>query len=352
MKLKFLFICLISLVLAGVALGQQPDQLAPVAVPSVTPVDAGAAAPPVDLRPFKNYMLGPGDQVIVTVSGEKDYDFIGTIDEDGRIPVPFSDTPVVAGCMTEAGFRAKLATLLEKYLRNPQVAIRTEKRSRPQATVYGEVNRPIGFDMNRKASLVELLAFAGGVKEEASGIIQVSRTMPPPCGAPDDPDNWRADSTDPTVVPSRIFRVEDLKVGTEGSNPTIYPGDVIYVHKAAPVYLTGDVVSPQGIYLKDGLLSVTQAIAKVGGLKPSAKRNNILINRLKPGTNDQFDVISANYDLIMKGQQKDVLLKPYDIVVVDVAKPGIAKQILSMALGAARTGVYTMTQSIGVRVIY
>jgi polysaccharide biosynthesis/export protein len=347
MNLKLLFIPATFVLMAAVAFGQRPDPTAATTVPSITPVNTGAAP----RGSSKNYLLGPGDQVIVTVSGEKDYDFIGTIDEDGRVPVPFSDQPVVARCMTEGDFRAVLTKLLEKYLRNPQVAIRTTRLSRPQATVYGEVNRPTGFEMNRKVSLVELLAFAGGVKDEASGIIQVSRPMPPPCSAANDPDNWKIDSPDPTIVPSRIFNVANIKVGSEGSNPIIYPGDVIYVHKAAPVYLTGEVVAPQGIYLKDGLLSVTQAIAKVGGLRPTAKRN-ITIRRLKPGTNDQYDLISANWDMIKKNQQKDILLQPYDIVEVDVAKPGIGKQILAMAIGAAKASVTGFTNIIPYKVVY
>jgi polysaccharide export outer membrane protein len=322
------------------ALGQQPDPAVTTPVPSNTPVNTA---------PSKNYLLGPGDQVIVAVSGEKEYDFIGTIDEDGKIPVPFSDQPVIAKCMTEGDFRLVVAKLLEKYLRNPQVAIRTDRRRRPEATVYGEVNRPMGFEMNRKATLVELLAFAGGPKEEASGVIQVSRPMPPPCAPPDHPDNWKTDS--PTVVPSRMFNVADIKVGSAGSNPTIYPGDVIYVHKATPVYITGEVVSPQGIYLKDGVLSVTQAVARVGGLRPTAKRN-ITIRRLKPGTNDQYDLIAANWDMIKKGQQKDILLQPYDIVEVDVAKPGIGKQILDLATGAARTAVSSFGSYLPITVLY
>lgn len=345
MNLKLLFIPATAVLMAAIASGQEPDRPAVAAVPAITPT---GGAP---LVPSKNYLLGPGDQVIVTVSGEKDYDFIGTIDEDGVVPVPFSDQPVIAKCMTEGDFRGVLTKLLEKYLRNPQVAIRTDRRSRPQATVYGEVNRPTGFEMNRKASLLELLAFAGGVKDEASGIIQVSRPLPPPCSPPDHPDNWKAKSPDPAIVPSRIFNLADIKVGSEGSNPVIYPGDVIYVYKATPVYITGEVVSPQGIYLKDGVLSVTQAIARVGGLRPTAKRN-ITIQRLKPGTNNQYDFISANWDLIKKNQQTDILLQPYDIVVVDVAKPGIGKQILDIATGAARSAVMSFGSYLPVTVLY
>lgn len=352
MMFKSFFIAASLVLAAGAVSGQQPEQQPNgVSTPAVTPV-GGVRPDPVVTFGSKPYLLGPGDQVTVVVNGEKDYDFIATIDEDGKVEVPYADRPIVAKCMTEAQFRSELTKVLEKYLRNPQVGVRTEKRSRPQATVYGEVNYPTRFDMYRKATLVELLAFANGVKEEASGIIQVSRPLPPMCAGPNDPDNWTTDSPDPTIVPSRLFRLADIRLGTEGSNPTIYPGDVIYVHKAAPVYLTGEVTSPQGIYMKDGGLTVTQAIAKVGGLKPVAKRNEINIRRLKPGTNDQYSIIAANYDMIMKGKQKDILLQPYDIVEVDKAKPGIGKQILDIATGAARSGVTSFTNVIPYRVVY
>jgi polysaccharide export outer membrane protein len=347
MKLKVLFIAAVCILSAGFGYGQQPDAVTAPSPPAV------AAPPnlPINLGTSKGYLLGPGDQITATVNGEKDYDFIVTIDEDGKIEVPFSDKPIMARCMTERDLRTEVTRRLSKYLRDPQVNIRTDKRSRPQATVYGEVNYPTRFDMLRKATLIELVAFAGGVREEAGGLIQVSRPLPPLCAADNDPDNWKSNSPDPTIVPSRIYSIADIKAGKPDSNPTIYPGDVIYVHKAAPVYLTGEVFSPQGIYLKDTGLTVTQAIAKVGGLKATAKRKAINIRRLRPGTNDQYDIIAANYDLIMKGQQKDILLQPYDIIEVDQAKPGIAKQIMDIATGAARTGVSALSSTIGYRVI-
>lgn len=349
MKLKFLFIAAVCILPVGRGYGQEPTAMA---APSPSVV-AASVNTPINLGTSKGYMIGPGDQITAVVAGEKDYDFIVTVDEDGKIEVPFSDKPIMARCMTERELRNEVTKLLSKYLRDPQVNIRTEKRSRPQATVYGEVNYPTRFDMLRKATLVELIAFAGGLKEEAGGLIQVSRPTAPLCAAENDPDNWKTNSPDPTIVPSRIYTIADIKAGRPDSNPTIYPGDVIYVHKAAPIYLTGEVFSPQGIYLKDGGLSLTQAIAKVGGPKGTARRSAIKIRRLKPGTTDQYvEIVSANYDLIMAGKEKDVMLQPYDIIEVDKAKDSIAKQVLAIALGAGKAGVYSMTTAIPYRVIY
>jgi polysaccharide export outer membrane protein len=302
--------------------------------------------------PAAPYRFGPGDQIIETVAGEKDYDFIATIDEDGKLEVPYAEKPIMARCMTERALRQELTDRLEKWFRNPQVNIRIERRSRPPATVYGEVNNPGKIEMMRKATLLEVIAFTGGLRDDAAGIVQVMRTQPPLCSAPDDKDNWLSDAPDSKTVPSRTYSLARMTMGDEESNPTIYPGDVIYVHKAAPVYMTGEVLAPQGIYLKDGGLSLQQAIAKVGGFKREAKTSQITIHRLKPGSVDQHEEIIANYQMIKKGQQRDIMLQPYDVVEVGMAKDSFAVAALKMALGAGKAGVSSLGTGIGLRVLY
>src|SRR5437763_5490037 len=128
MKLKLLFIGIVCILLVAFAYGQQPDAVSVASPPGVVAVQPNL---PVNLGTSKGYLLGPGDQITATVAGEKDYDFIVTIDEAGKIEVPFSDKPIVARCMTERDLRNEVTKLLSKYLRDPQVNIRTDKRSRP-----------------------------------------------------------------------------------------------------------------------------------------------------------------------------------------------------------------------------
>ena len=50
-----------------------------------------------------------------------------------------------------------------------------------------------------------------------------------------------------------------------------------------------------------------------------SETKDIKIYRLKPNSKDR-EIIAANYDLIRKQQQKDIMLQPYDIVEVDKAR--------------------------------
>jgi polysaccharide biosynthesis/export protein len=297
------------------------------------------------------YALGIGDIVTGKVAGEADFDFTATVDEDGKFEVPFHDAPIMARCKTERDLRTELTGILAKYLRKPQLVLSVEKK-RPPATIYGEVIKATEVLLWRgRASLVEVLAIAGGVKEEAGGTITVFRTQPPACIAVDSESNWMAASDDPAYVPSRTYSLANVQAGKEDSNPTIYPGDVIVVEKAPPVYITGEVVAPQGVYIKEGGLTLMEALAKIGGIRREAKTKDIKIYRLKPNSKDR-EVIAANYDLIRRGQQKDVLLQPYDVVEVDKARDSIGKIILGFAMGAGKAAVLSTGGAVGPRVLY
>lgn len=309
-----------------------------------------------DVSLSKGYTLGPGDQVVGRVLGEPEYDFVATVDEDGKIEIPFVKKPIIAQCRTERDIRADLTTVLRTYLREPQLSVRiTEKRSRPPVSVSGEIMKQMEITLYRKATLIEVLSAAGGIKEEAGGQIQVFRPKPPMCIAENDADNWKANSSDPTDVPSRIYSFANIKMGKEDSNPVIYPGDAIVVQRAAPIYVTGEVTAAQGVFLKEGGLSLTEALAMVGGVRHEAKTKDVTIQRLKSGASPSSkdrELISANFDLIRKGKQKDIMLQPYDIVVVDKAKEPIGLTIFKFALGAGKAAITAGANSLGYRAIY
>jgi len=301
----------------------------------------------------RGYLINPGDKIEGYVLGEPEYNFKSTVNENGMIYVPFSpdNKPIVAKCHSELELRTEISKLLTRYLKNPQVSITIEKNYQT-ATIYGEVNKPMQVELRRKATLVELLAMAEGIKEEAAGMIQVIRTQPPTCTDNySAKDIWTSDSGDSSDAPSRMFSLAAVRLGKEEANPTIYPGDVVMVMKASPVYITGEVVAPQGIYLKEGGTSLYEAIAKISGLKPEAKTKDVKIFRLKANSKDR-ETISANLDLIRKGVEKDIMLEPYDIVQIDKSKDSIAMTILKVVAGIGKQAASQVTGGLGYKIAY
>ena len=108
------------------------------------------------------------------------------------------------------------------------------------------------------------------------------------------------------------------ELGNESGDPFIRPGDVVVVTEGEPVYVTGAVVAPQPIFMKDQL-ALGRAIAMAGGPQRLANTGEVHIYRKKDGLIGQED-LTYNYDAIKKGRDKDVLLQPYDII--DVRNSG------------------------------
>ncbi len=268
----------------------------------------------------RGYLIGPGDVLTIKALGEPTFDIEKiNVDEEGKLYIPYVETPVVAKCKTERELQAEVAKAWSKYLRNPQINLRvTERLSRPPVSVYGEVTKQSQFDLTRRVYLLEIISVAGGVTDKSSGVIQVFRTRPPVCSGPDDINNWIINADTDLGVPSRMFSIAALRQGREEANPEILPGDIIVVQKAAAIYVTGEVIKPGELGIPEGGLPLTQALAMASGVNREAKTKEVKIFRRKIGS-PQPEMIAVNLDEIKKGGAKDVMLEPGDIVEVGKA---------------------------------
>jgi polysaccharide export outer membrane protein len=208
--------------------------------------------------------------------------------------------------------------------------------------------------MQRRVRLQELITVSGGITEQANGDIQIMHTEEAMCPEPGDEVELALGQDGTVTAPIKIFKMEDLVSGKVASNPLIRPGDIVIVTEAKPIYITGSVVAPQGIYLQNGM-TISRAIALVGGIKKDGKGEDIRIFRQKPGTSEQ-KLIKVNLTAIKKMKEPDVLLEPYDIIDVPQASMWNAKTFLPMlAQAVLQGGISTVTggiSSVAYRVIY
>jgi polysaccharide export outer membrane protein len=197
--------------------------------------------------------------------------------------------------------------------------------------------------MMRKVRLNEVMVSAGGFTDRASGTIQIFHTEPVMCPQPGE-EAEASPAEGSTEVPLEVVKLSELRAGNPKSNPVIRPGDYILVTEAEPVYVTGSVVSPMGMYLTEDL-TLTRALAIAGGVRKEAKSSDVWIHRKKPGTKEE--VIRVNYDAIKKLKAPDVRLQAYDII--DVPEAGLfsSKRILPTLIGAATGGLGGMMNSAG-----
>ena len=324
------------------------------------PQQQQTSAPPasqssnLDIQGIKNYLLGPGDVVDVRVFGQPELSSTAQVDGDGNLSaLPFLETPIRAKCRTDKEVQKDIQLAYAKFINNPQVSVRiAERLSRQPATVFGAVRQASRVEMKRKVRLNELMAVSGGFTERAAGTIQILHTEPLMC--PEAGEEAEAAPIDGTKIPLQIVRIADLRTGKPEANPYIRPGDYVLVTEAEPVYITGAVMSPGGLFLRDQL-TLSRALAMVGGVRKEAKLNDVVIYRQVPGSIKQ-ETIHVDVAAIKKNQKEDFILQPYDIIEVNESGMFSSSRIGQTLMSALTGGITGAISSTGTylptRIIY
>jgi polysaccharide export outer membrane protein len=352
MRLKS-FVLLVLAVCCAAAVVVAQDGGAPASQGAVVNTSSPGSSS-LDGMGLKKYLLGPGDVLDLRVYNEPQFNGPLVVDDEGNIAVPFIVEPIRAQCRSDREIKVDIVKALAKYLNKPQVNLRlTEAKSRPPAVVFGAVRSPSRVQMQRKVKLLDVLATSGGVTEAAGGDIQIFHTEPLMCPDVEDLaavpiDTFQA--TDPTQVSYDVYSLRELKDGKKEANPFVRPGDIVIVPESQPIYITGAVRMPQGLYLKDGM-QLNQAIAMVGGLTQGAKASEVVVWRRKKGQAEREKMI-VNYNDIKKAKTKDIDLHAYDIVEVPDDSGSAKSFIKGMLMGGIGGGITSSVSTLPLRVIY
>lgn len=355
MKKRLIFSAIvICLTFPGLARTQDAQSAPSQDVPQVSSPRSSSDQSGIDTQGIKNYLLGPGDTLDVRVFGQSDLNAVVEVDSDGNISsLPFQESPIPAKCRTEKDVQKDIIKVYGKYIKNPQISVHIlERKSRQPATVFGAVRQPSRVTMQRKIRLNELVVVSGGFTDRASGTIQIFHTEPVMC--PEPGEEALAAPIDDTKTPFEVVNISELRSGKAQANPVVRPGDYVLVTEAEPVYIMGSVNAPQGIYLRDQL-TLSRALAMVGGARKEAKISDVRIYRQKPGATTQ-ETIKVDYQAIKKNQQPDFFLQAYDIVEVPEAGlfsgPRIVQTLVGSISGGLGNIMSTGGASIANRVIY
>lgn len=269
----------------------------------------------------ESYRIGPGDVLDILVSKHTDYSRAGVrVDNNGLIQIPRDDVELKAACKTVREIANEIKDRYRRYLRNPYVYVEVKEFQSQPVAVIGAVNSPGRFQLQRRVKLLELLTFVNGPSERAGGSIQIIRTpQAAMC------DSTPADSLETATGEILIaYNLMDTLKAEEGANPYVRPGDIIRISDAEQAYMIGAVKSSAPITLKEPV-TLSEAIARAGGLAPEANSEKIRIIRQVKGTTTKTEIV-ANLKAINKRQQEDILLQANDVI--DVPGPSGGKKFL------------------------
>ncbi len=332
------------LVPSGLAAQQQPTGIVSQSALAAATIRQDPSAEPSQpqLQPQQpedplrtTYVLGPDDQLTIWVleADELSTDPI-RVGPDGYMNLPMVGRFRAAGLTVEQ-LEAELTHRLKTYVHEPNVAVSiTEFRSQP-VSIIGAVNSPGVHPLAGQKTLIEVLALAGGHRDDAGHSIKITRRLKwgriPLATAKDD-------STGQFSV-AEVNLEDVMKARNPEENVFIKPHDVISVPRAEMIYVIGAVARSGGFVLREReSISVLRALALAGGLARFASPKIAKILRPEQGAAQRTE-IPIDLKTILSSKSPDVPLQRDDILFVPRSGSKAMAARAAEAVVSAGTGI-------------
>lgn len=218
---------------------------------------------PVDRIPVSpDYVIGPGDELQLTVWGQINFTRRLVVDRSGDVFLPEVGRLALAGLKygdAAPVFRSGIARVYKSF----DLSVAMDRLRSIQVFVMGEARRPGSYTVSSLSTLVNAIFESGGPSSRGSmRKIELRRG-------------------DHTV---HYFDLYDLLVrGDKSNDARLAPGDVILIPAAGPrIAIAGSVEHP-GIYeVKEGT-HLANVIQLAGGLSPMAAVQEAVLDRISNG---------------------------------------------------------------------
>jgi polysaccharide biosynthesis/export protein len=341
------------------------------------------------------YVIGNGDLLSIDVFDVKELSRDVRVSQTGTIGIPLVPVRLHIAGLTEIQAEQKISEVLEAngLVSHAEVSITIKERKSKPITVVGAVGHPLVYQADRQITLLEVLAEAGGLLNDAGNEVIVTRSVPqmsfdesepPPIGSGEDapahsqpirsetkpavptatplPSSQVGPTADPPELPAPSASAEKsingigapsgsapvdtitvnlyqlMEAGNTTNNILLQAGDVVTVPHAGIVYVLGAVGRPGGFVLSNDREKMTtlKVLALAGGYTNIAKTDHAVVIR-KDAQGQQHEV-PLDLKKIQNSQAEDLQLLPSDILYVPQsgAKQAVLRTIeFALALGTA-----------------
>lgn len=229
-------------------------------------------APITDVPVPSDYIVGPGDQLVVQLFGSQNRTLRLTVGRDGRINFPELG-PINVGGRSFVQVVADLEQRVAQQMIGVRASVAMGDTRSIRVFVMGEANRPGSYTVSGLGTITSALYAAGGIKPFGSlRDVQLKRN-----GA----------------VIRRLDLYNLLLKGDTTDDAKLLPGDVIFIPPAAATVAVDGEVRRPAIYELRGDTTVAEIIRLAGGLTPEADPSRVALVRV----NDQLQRIVVNVPL-------------------------------------------------------
>jgi polysaccharide export outer membrane protein len=272
--------------------------------------------------------IGSGDLLHIDVFDIPELTREMRVSESGDISYPLIPGKIVAAGVTPFQLEEKIEQLLIEngLVTHPQVSVFVKEQVSHPVSVVGAVARPMVYQIIRPTTLLELLAQAGGITDDAGGAVLITRSRPgaefvpvKENTAPSANDAAAATADPPPDAQTITIQLRDLlDSGNSAFNVPVYGGDTVSIPRAGIVYVTGYGVAQPGGYVvqsRGEQITVLKAVALAHGLTGFAKPDSAVILRRNPLTG-QRDAIPVRIKQIENHKADDVPMLSNDILYI------------------------------------
>lgn len=322
-----------------------------------------------------DYIIGSGDVLTIQVFDVPELSGDVRVSQVGSIGIPLVPVRLHVSGLTETQTQQKIAEVLEAngLVSHPQVNVGVKERKSKPITIVGAVGHPMVYQAEGPVTLIEVLAEAGGIANDAGDSVIVTRKEsadpdeslePPPIGLEDvipatstqtsSPETSGAAAAETKAVsedatpkqaapapPSNIITVnlnELLEAGGSQNNIMLQAGDIVTVPHAGIVYVLGAVSRPGGFVVSNDRFQLTtlKVLALAGGMTRTAKTSQAVVIR-KDNQGHQHEV-AVDLKKVVNREAEDLQLQPSDVLYIpeNAAKQAMLKAAeLGLAIGSA-----------------
>ncbi len=216
---------------------------------------------PVDRVPVTaNYVIGPGDELLIRAWGQIDIDLQARVDRNGAIYIPKVGSVHVAGLRFEQ-LQGYLKSQIGRIYQNFDLNVSMGELRSIDVFVVGQARQPGRFTVSSLSTLANAVFASGGPSPAGSmRHIQLRRGT----GVLTD------------------FDLYDLLIrGDKSKDVVLMPEDVIYFAPVGPEVAMGGQVNNPAIYELKAETTLAEALQLAGGLATTAEGSKVYVEQIK-----------------------------------------------------------------------
>jgi protein involved in polysaccharide export with SLBB domain len=222
--------------------------------------EAPSTFAPVENIPVPaDYVIGPGDELMVRAWGQIDVDYRVVVDRNGMINIPRVGSISVAGVKYQ-DITDHVRRAVARNFRNFDLLVTLGQLRTVQVFVVGYARRPGSYTVSSLSTLMNAIFAAGG---------------PSPAGSMRGVQLKRGNTT---ITELDLYHL--LLAGDKSKDAALLPGDVIYFPPIGPLAAVSGSVNQPAVFELKGHTTLGNLVGYAGGLSTVAQARQATIERI------------------------------------------------------------------------